>query len=185
MKGKTKAGHDVGASKPKPDRPTMPQGYGIAKDSKGVLDWPKVEQRLGKARNYWVATARPDGRPHAMPVWGLWLEGRFYFSSDGGSRKGKNIAAMPYAVVHLESGDDVVILEGAAERVREKELFSRVDKLYQRKYGMGFSGIPGDVALFAVAPQVVFAWREKDFPKSATRWRLGKSGDRVIEPSGD
>jgi len=173
------------AGMPKPDRPKMPQGYGIGKSSKDMLDWRDVEKRLQKAHNYWVATSRADGRPHAMPVWGLWLERRFYFSSDGGSRKGKNIANMPYAVVHLESGDEVVIAEGPVERVREESLFANVDKLYQKKYGLGFSGIPGDVALFAVKPQVVFAWRERDFPKSATRWRFGESSDREIGSSGD
>ncbi|MEI6136703.1 MAG: pyridoxamine 5'-phosphate oxidase family protein [Chloroflexota bacterium] len=30
--------------------------------------------RLRTAMNYWIATTRPDGRPHAAPVWGVWLD---------------------------------------------------------------------------------------------------------------
>jgi general stress protein 26 len=112
---------------PKPGRPTMPGGYGIAKGPKGLLAWKDVEQQLAKAKNYWVATTRPDGRPHAMPVWGLWLDGVFYFSSDGSSRKARNIAASGRAVVHLESGDDAVIIEGEAERIMDRAMFAKVD----------------------------------------------------------
>lgn len=157
---------------PKPDRPHMPAGYRIAEGRKGLQAWSDIERQLVKAKNYWVATTRPDGRPHVMPVWGLWLQGVFYFSSDGGSRKARNIAASGRAVVHLESGDEAVIVEGEAQRVMDRALFAKVDAAYTKKYRMGLSGIPGDVGVFAVRPKVVFAWREKDFPKSATRWRF-------------
>ena len=159
-------------SEPKPGRPKMPDGYGISKSSQGLMAWEDVEQQLKRAKNYWVGTTKPDGRPHAMPVWGLWLERVFYFSSDGSSRKARNIAANPWAVVHLESGDDAVIVEGTAQRVTDKALFAKIDADYKKKYRMGLSGIPGDVGVFAVRPRIVFAWRERDFPKSATRWRF-------------
>lgn len=159
-------------SDPKASRPKMPVGYGMPKGSKGQLNWNDVFKKLEKSHNYWIGTTRADGRPHAMPVWGLWLDGVFYFSSDGSSRKAKNIAAMPYAVLHLESGDDAVIIEGSARRLTNDALFKKVDLAYKKKYGMGLSGIPGDVGVFAVQPKVAFAWREKDFPKSATRWRF-------------
>lgn len=160
------------AQVPTVSRPKMPSGYGLPKDPKGQLAWNDVFKKLEKSKNYWVGTTRADGRPHAMPVWGLWLDGVFYFSSDGSSRKAQNIAATPFAVVHLESGDDAVIVEGAAQRVRDKQQFAKVDVAYKKKYGMGLSGIPGDVGVFAVQPKVAFAWREKDFPKSATRWNF-------------
>jgi PPOX class probable F420-dependent enzyme len=172
MAAKTKAAKNIAHPAPEPERPTMPSGYGIAKGPKGQMAWSVVERQLTKAKNYWVGTTRPDGRPHVMPVWGLWVEGVFYFSSDGTSRKARNIAANPWAVVHLESGDDAVIVEGAAQRVRDKALLARVDAAYKTKYRMGLRGIPGDVGVFMVRPKVVFAWRERDFPKSATRWRF-------------
>lgn len=53
---------------PKASRPHMP-GYGLPKSSKGLLSWKWAESKLNKSRQYWVITVRPDGRPHAMPVW--------------------------------------------------------------------------------------------------------------------
>lgn len=57
-----------------------------------------------------------------MPVWGIWLGGAVYFGTDRRSRKAKNLAANPSLVIHLESGDDAVILEGAAEEVDDRGL---------------------------------------------------------------
>ncbi len=73
-------------------------------------------------RNYWVCTTRADGRPHAMPVWGLWLDDAVLFSTDPESVKARNLAARPDVVVHLESGDDVVVVDGRAERLTGSEL---------------------------------------------------------------
>ena len=82
-------------------RPRMPTTYGIATQSGGTLPWSWAEEQLRAARNYWVCSTRPDGRPHAMPVWGLWLDGAVLFSTDPSSRKGRNLTANPAAVVHL------------------------------------------------------------------------------------
>jgi hypothetical protein len=127
---------------------------------------------MSKAHNYWISTTRPDGRPHVMPVWGVWIEQKFYFGTDRRSRKGRNLARQPAIVVHLESGDDVVIMEGVAEQVTDSPSLAAVDFAYNAKYGMQVSGHPGDTGIYAVSPQKVFAWREKDFPVSATRWVL-------------
>ena len=42
--------------------------YGETTSSDGTLDWSHAEQRLKRARSYWIATTRPDGTPHAVPV---------------------------------------------------------------------------------------------------------------------
>ena len=52
-----------------------------------MLSWDHVQERMAEARNYWVATVRPDGRPHATPVWGLWVDGAFYFGVAPGTRR--------------------------------------------------------------------------------------------------
>jgi hypothetical protein len=66
---------ETSAPEPPRDRPTFVESYGIKPDGKGLIAWDDVCARLAKSRNYWVATSRPDGRPHSMPVWGVWLEG--------------------------------------------------------------------------------------------------------------
>lgn len=58
-------------------------GYGILgpDQGSGLLSWAWAQQRLSESRNYWVCTVRPDGRPHVMPVWGVWDAGELWFSS--------------------------------------------------------------------------------------------------------
>ena len=110
---------------PRAGRPTMPEGYGVPDTEEGVLDWSWAEERLEQALNYWFATTRPDGRPHAMPAWAVWLDGTVYFEGSPLTRRARNIAENPAVVVHLESGDDVVILEGEAHEVGKPERAAR------------------------------------------------------------
>ena len=65
----------------------MPSG------TKGLLPWKWAEERLQASHNYYVMTVRPDATPHAMPVWGVWVDDRFYFSTGAQSRKARNLAA--------------------------------------------------------------------------------------------
>src|SRR5881396_3397972 len=71
---------------PKATRPNIP-GYGLPKTKKGLLSWRWAEDRLRKSRQYWIATTGPEGRPHVMVVWALWLNGSLYFSTGSKSRK--------------------------------------------------------------------------------------------------
>jgi hypothetical protein len=99
---------------PEVGRPIMPDGYGVPENDDTVLPWSYVEEHMTSAKNYWIATASPAGKPSATPVWGAWVAGKLYFDGSPETRRGKNIAANPKVVVHLESGDEVVILEGEA-----------------------------------------------------------------------
>ena len=95
----------------------MPRLYGVPTDASGaeLLPWTWAVEQLTSTRSYWVCTTRPDGRPHAAPVWGVWLDDAVWFSTAPSSVKGRNIARDPRVVVHLESGDETVILEGEAK----------------------------------------------------------------------
>lgn len=154
---------------PESRRPHMP-GYGIAEAAEGLLPWSYLTERMAAAHNYWVATTRPDGSPHAAPVWGLWHADAFYFSSGPGSRKGRNLAANPRAVVHLESGDEVVILEGVIEIEEDPAVRQALDQAYQAKYNVSMLAAEG--LIYHLRAQRALAWRERDFPTSATRWDL-------------
>ena len=148
---------------PRASRPRFP-GYGIAEASAGMLPWSWAVERLEAARNYWVTTVNADGSPHAAPVWGLWRDDAVVFGTGATSRKGRNIARDPRVVVHLESGDEVVILEGRIEAVATDDAFADA---YHAKYehrpdpGEGWLSLP---------PTRAFAWRERDYPQSATRF---------------
>jgi general stress protein 26 len=153
----------------------MPKGYGVPTSKQGLLAWREANKRFSDARNYWIGTTRSDGRPHAMPVWGVWLDEKLYFGTDRNSRKSRNLLSNPYTVVHLESGDDVVIVEGKAAEVTDAALLDKIDAAYLAKYAMRLTDAPGELIVFAVSARTALAWREKDFPKSATRWSFGES----------
>ncbi|MFL0274406.1 pyridoxamine 5'-phosphate oxidase family protein [Mycobacterium sp. SMC-19] len=103
---------------PKPDpaatRPVLPEGYGLPSSVEGLLSWSDVEQRLLAAQHYWLSTVRPDGTPHSVPRWGVWLDGRFYYDGAPTTRHARNLQGNPACTLTLESGTQVVIVEGVS-----------------------------------------------------------------------
>lgn len=166
------------SSLPVADRPHMPE-YGILApdEGRGLLPWTWAVERLGASHNYWVATARPDGRPHMMAVWGVWLDGRFCFSTARSSVKSRNLRRNPRCVVSTESGAEAVIVEGTADPVSAGPFRSEIERAYAAKYGEGF---PDDSDVWAVQPTVAFGFIEagEDFIGAATRWRFRLSSSK-------
>ena len=58
---------------PRTERPQIP-GYGISKSKTGLLPWKWAVKTFAESREYWIVTVRPDSRPHAMIIWGLWFD---------------------------------------------------------------------------------------------------------------
>lgn len=153
---------------PTATRPTFGGSYGITDAAEGLLAWSWAAERLAASRNYWIGTTGPDGRPHAAPVWGLWLEDGFHFGTSRASRKGRNLDRDPRVAVHLESGDEVVILEGTVETIA---LDDRIADVYTAKYD--YRPNPADAEgerWYRLRPARALAWLERDFPASATRF---------------
>ena len=153
-----------------------PRGYdGTLEPSR--LPWRWATTRLEAASDYWIATTRPDGRPHSRPVWGVWLDNGFYFSA--GSLAARNLAVQPAITVHPESGEEVVIVEGAAEVAQGEELLRRVSALYTAKYHWDDPGSEAD-PFYVVHPQVLFGCVADSirldggaaFHGTATRWQF-------------
>src|ERR1700754_5101834 len=96
---------------PKASRPHMP-GYGMPTGTKGLLPWTWAEERLRRSHNYYLMTVRADGAPHAMPVWGIWADERFYFSTGATSVKARNLAANASCVVCTDKPAEAVVVEG-------------------------------------------------------------------------
>ncbi len=163
----------AGRPTPKAERPHMPEGYGVPATDEGLLPWSHVDERLERARNYWVITARKDGRPHAIPIWGAWVDGAVYFEGGTDTRWARNIAENPEVVVHLESGDDVIILEGTVERiVPDMALATKLSEAYGAKYE-GYKPTPEQFTenpINRVHPRKALAWSQ--FPTHATRFRF-------------
>jgi uncharacterized pyridoxamine 5'-phosphate oxidase family protein len=154
-------------SKPLAGRPDMP-GYGVEVSPKGLLPWDWADKRLSKTENYLLATVRADGRPHVMPVWGIWLDGRFYFSTGRKSVKARNLASNPNCVLCAGNANEAVILEGRVTKNRDKALFKRIADVYFQKYKFDVSTMKEP--FFCIRPRVAFGQIEKTFTKSATRW---------------
>jgi general stress protein 26 len=161
----------AGSNLPKPIRPNMPADYTPAGAKTKFLPWSFAEERLAKSHNYWICSTRQDGRPHSIPVWGVWIARAFYFSTDPNSQKARNLRANPAISVHVESGNEPVILEG---RIETAKLDEKIDAAYHEKYKMRLSDMPPSVAIFRLRPKTVLTWREKDFSISATKWKLRK-----------
>src|SRR5688572_3228379 len=111
-------------------------GYGVLgpDEGSGLLPWAWAQERLVGSRNYWIVTLWPDGRPHSMPVWGVWDDGALWFSSGGRSRKARNLAADPRCVVTTEDATEPVVVEGLASPVDERDAVARVAEVMNAKY---------------------------------------------------
>ena len=169
MSPTTKSSTAPTLSGPIADFPDIPKSYGLKRSKKALLPWSWANERLERAKNFWVITVRPDGRPHAVPVWGAFVEQRFYF--DGGGRKASNLKTNPHVAVHLESGDEVVSLEGVYDKTAtpDPELFQRIRASYKSRYDYQ-PETPEQ--LYVIEPTFVLGW--SDFMKDATRWRFDR-----------
>ena len=143
-------------------------GYGLPSGTKGLLPWSWAEQRLRRSHNYFLMTVGENARPHVMPVWGIWVDGRFFFSTGHQSRKARNLASNRQCVVCTEESAQAVIVEGIAAELSDPALFKRLAPVYHRKYKpWKLDQELGPV--FEVRPRVIFGLREATF-KASTRW---------------
>jgi pyridoxine/pyridoxamine 5'-phosphate oxidase len=155
-------------SEPRRSRPAFGPSYGISTEEDGMLDWQWADQRLASSRNYWVASTDSDGRPSVTPVWGVWMDGAVHFGTNVRSRKAQNIERNARVVIHLESGDDVVILHGEVERF---VLNDAIADAYNEKYD--YRPDPDETSgegWYRLRPRRALAWLERDYPKTATRF---------------
>jgi hypothetical protein len=167
------------SNEPKADRPDIPE-YGIPVTEEGILPWSHVTERMEKAINYWIATTDPRGRPHATPVWGVWLDDTFFFDGSPHTRRGRNMETNPAVTVHLESGSDVVILQGEVHQIKgiHPELAQRLAAAYTAKYkDMGYAPSAdtwNEGGIYKLTVRKAFAWTK--FPDDTTRWRFNQEG---------
>lgn len=152
-------------------RPNMPH-YGVASEqTDGMLTWDWVEGQMIQARNYWLCTTCPDGKPHAVPIWGAWVKGSLFMATDQNSVKARNISRNNRVVVHLESGDETVILEGTLSVAQPSDaLEAEIARVYIDKYTLDPELDETDVVQYRMDLNKVKAWLERDFPTTATYW---------------
>ena len=78
----------------------------LAGDTQATTSWEFAVERLENPevpRTCWLATARPDGRPHLMPVIAFWIDGALHIVAGEGTRKARNLAADGRCVIGTSS----------------------------------------------------------------------------------
>ncbi|MDP9493761.1 MAG: pyridoxamine 5'-phosphate oxidase family protein [Actinomycetota bacterium] len=157
-------------------RPEMPDGYGVV-ESGPLLDWKTAESRLIESLHYWLSTTRPDGRPHVVPRWGVWIDDKFFYDGSPLTRHARNLDVNPHCALHLEDGYAPTMLEGIST-VPDPitgELGARLSVEYQRKYEkLGYAPGPdawsgeGAGGMHVFVPTTAIAWSQ--FPTDVTRF---------------
>jgi hypothetical protein len=161
---------------PDRDRPTMPAGYGLPGTTDGLLSWSDVEPRLVASLHYWLTTVRPDGTPHSVPRWGVWVDGRFYYDGSPETRHARNVERNPACTLTLESGREAVIVEGSsvATRADPADLGTRLAAAFEKYHPQGYSPGPDSWSgaqgggLRVITPRRALAWFS--FPTDCTRF---------------
>lgn len=167
---------DTTAPQPAADRPVIPDGYGIPTTAEGQLAWEDVEPRLVRSMHYWLSSVRPDGTPHSVPRWGVWLDGRFWYDGSSSTRHTRNVERNPAVTLTLESGTEVVIVEGesVATRADADDLGGRLSEAFAKYATSGYTPGPDSWSgedgggLRVITPHRAMAWFA--FPKDCTRF---------------
>ena len=158
------------------ERPNLPKGYGLPDSADGTLSWDEVETRLVASKSYWISTVRPDLRPHSVPRWGVWVDGRFWYDGSPETVHARNAEQNPWVTLTLESGSEVVIVEGESHATSAAaDGFGQRLAVEFKKYTDDGYSPPADSwagrdggGLRFITPHRVLAWF--DFPKDCTRF---------------
>ncbi len=143
-------------------RPTFPKGY--VENPTSTLTWEQVSAQLREAKHYWLCTVRPNGKPHVVPRWGVFLDDKFYYDGSPKTRHARNLEKNPNTTLHLESGEHAVILEGVSEAASKPspELALRLSRAIGEKYSsLGYSPEPNqwdEEGLYVFTPRQCIAW---------------------------
>jgi len=147
---------------PKITRPKFPKGY--VDKPVSYVTWGWVAEQLTESKNYWLSSVRPNHRPHVVPRWGVFMDNKFYYDGSPETRHAQNIIANPNVSLHLESGDQAIILEGVSKPSGkpEREFANRLAAEYRRKYTQhGYSPEPtqwDEGGLYVFTPRQCLAW---------------------------
>lgn len=146
-----------------------------------ATSWAEARALLEKAEVYWLATVRPDGRPHVTTLLCAWMDGALYFCTGASERKAKNLESNSHCVIttgcNILEGLDVVV-EGEAAMVNDTAKLQALAALYVSKYDWHYevrdgafydNGSRADV--YEVAPTTAFGFGKGDV-SSQTRWRF-------------
>ena len=163
--------------------PLSAQPYS-ADETRPLPTWAEARRRLEEAPFYWLATVRPDGRPHVVPVLAVWADGGLHFVAGSSSRKAKNLARDSHCVVTVDTDALHLVVEGETAIVSDEAGLRRVADAYASKYGWQVTmrdgafyadgaptAGPPPYEVYEVTPTTIFGFGP-DESFGATRWRF-------------
>jgi Pyridoxamine 5'-phosphate oxidase len=174
-----------------------PVGEAMAREGRGTaatseagtsrpLRWEDATRRLSRGGWFWLASVRPDGAPHVMPVFAVWSESALFICSKDRARKSRNLNADGRCVVTTDTGDLHLIVEGEARRVHDEATLRRASRAFKAiydwpttvagdqldaEYGAPTSGGP-PYDVYEITPTKAFALPTDGESTTPTRWRF-------------
>ena len=138
-----------------------------------LLTWQEVDGRLRDAPVYWVASVRPDGRPHVVPRDGIWIDDTWYYGGSDASVHNRNLKSNPALTMHIGDGMTAIIVEGLATfETVASDVAERMASEHNRKYShYGMKATPEQYVSKAgrgLRADRVLAWT--NLPVNATRF---------------
>ena len=166
-------------------------GYGAP-----IIPWQKVHKRMQKGftqapktggpdrHTAWLATVRPDGKPHVMPIGVLFVNDALYFNSGPKTRKARNIASNPNSVITIATDDFDIVVHGPAKRIVDPARLQQIAYAFRKegweptvvkggltaKYSAPSAGQP-TWNVYELRPETIFALATSE-PYGATRWNF-------------
>ena len=142
-------------------RPKFPKGY--VDKPVSYLTWDWVAARLTESKHYWVCSVRPNGRPHVVPRWCVFVDGKIYYDGSPETRHAINIGSNPNVTVHLENGWEAVILEGTSNPAGRpsRELGKKLAQAYKKYKEYGYTPKANswdEGGLYVFTPRQCIAW---------------------------
>lgn len=150
------------------------------------IPWSRALEQLdaGPEGNCWLATTRPDGRPHVAGIGALWVDGKFYIVTGAHTRKGLNLAKNPNCVISVSLKGLDLVVEGRALKVTDDATLRRLaqryadqgwpvavkDGAFTAPYSAPSAG-PPPWNLCVMTPTTTFGVASAE-PTGATRWRF-------------
>lgn len=116
-----------------------------------------ARSRLETEHIIWLASVRPDGRPHLVPLWFVWHADRLYVCVAPDSVKGRNVQHNPHVALALEDGSSAVICEGTAVSLAPPWPAAVIDR-FQHKYGWNIAADRQYTQLIEVHPHKWLVW---------------------------
>jgi hypothetical protein len=154
------------------------------------LPWSEAERKIAGGGWFWLATVRPNGAPHVMPVFAAWANTSFFIASKDRARKSRNLEAEPRCVITTDTGDLHIIVEGIARHVRDDATLQQAVEAFQvvydwptridgnhldADYGAPTSGGP-PYEVYEVRPIKAFGFPTDGESTTPTRWTWAEHG---------